>query len=119
MTYSAWRPHGIPRPSGESALQLDGNGGDARHDLHPQLHGSGLTTARAAHHRLEHLVDVVLVQARATLREVLANPGAVVRTHLAVEVLVNLHQCVGTVDPIVIMRGHGVAPSMTNPRSRA
>src|SRR5665811_1241475 len=112
MTYSAWRPHGIPRPSGESALQLDGNGGDARHDLHPQLHGSGLTTARAAHHRLEHLVDVVLVQARATLRQVFANPGAVVRAHLAVEVLVNLHQCVGTVDPIAVSYTHLTLPTI-------
>src|SRR5665647_3129686 len=102
-----------------SKLDSDVDGGDAGHDLHPQLRRRDLTTARASHQRLERLVEVILLQARATMLQVLTDLDAVIRAHLAVEVLVELKPRAGAVELVVLSAGHEVASSTTKPRSRA
>src|SRR5215218_3658142 len=92
-------------------------------DPGPQLLGSGLAGAAAANHRLDHLVEVVLRQARRALLEVLLDLSAVQVVHLAVEVLVDPVQDLAAVGRVGLAAAHDAppdsTPAWTRPRSRA
>src|SRR5690349_23929819 len=64
---------------------LVANGGDPGHDLGAQRQRRLLALARPLDHRLDDLVEVVLLQARRALVEVLADLVRVRGRHLAVE----------------------------------